>query len=87
MAALSAPTGHSLLGKIRGALAASRPARPGRPAALTAFAAKAREHVVPVAALGAFYLGAFQVHVPHLGAAPGWAALGVSLLLLDFAVG
>jgi len=83
MAAVTAPTGHSLLGKIRDALAARRPAKPGR---LAAFAAKAREHVVTVAALGAFDLGAWQVHVPHLGTFPGWAALGVSLLLLEFAV-
>jgi hypothetical protein len=80
------PAGHSLLGKVRESLAARRPAKPGRPAALAAFTAKARQHVVTVAALASFDLGAFQVHIPHLGAAPGWAALCVSLLLLDFAV-
>lgn len=86
MAAVSVPPGRSLFGKVRETLTARRPARPGRPAALAAAMAKAREHVVTVAALGAFDLGAFQVHIPHLGAAPGWAALGISLLLADFAV-
>jgi hypothetical protein len=86
VAAVSVSPGRSLFGKARGALTALRPARPRRPAVLAAVMAKAREHVVTAAALGAFDLGAFQVHIPHLGAAPGWAALGISLLLLDFAV-
>lgn len=77
------PSGRSLLGKLSGVLSARRRARPGR---LAAVAAKAREHVVTFAALGAFDMGAFQVHIAHLGAGPGWAALGASLLALDFAV-
>lgn len=83
MAAGMVPAGRSLLGKTRTAAVASDP---GKPSAVAAFLGRAREHVVTVAALAAFDLGAFQVHVPHLGMAPGLAAVGVSLLLLDFAV-
>lgn len=86
MAAVTVPSGHSLLGKASDALAARRTARGRRPSALAAFAARAREHVVTAAALASVDLGAFQVHVPHLGSAPGWAALCMSLLALDFAV-
>lgn len=87
MAAVTVPPpGGSLLGKVRDTLAAARPAKTGKPSALAALAVKAREHVVTFAALASMDLGAFQVHIPHLGAGPGWVVLGVSALLLDFAV-
>lgn len=86
MAAVIVPAGRSLLGKLRDTWAAARPAKPGRPSVLAAVAAKAREHVVTFAALASMDLSAFQVHIPWFGAAPGWAAVCVSLLLADFAV-
>lgn len=81
MAAVTAPR-RSLLGKLGSATRR----KPGRPGKLATFAARAREHVVTVAALGAFDLGAFQLSIPHAGSAPGWIAVCVSLLALDFAV-
>lgn len=86
MAAVTVPAGHSLLGKIAGAVAARRKAKSGKPSAVAVFAAKAREHVVTVAALASFDLGAFQLNIPHCGSAPGLIAVCVSLLLLNFAV-
>lgn len=77
---------RSLIGKLAVAIAARRAARGRRPSAVAAFAAKAREHVVTIAALSAFDIGAFQLHIPHAGAAPGWIAVCVSLLALNFAV-
>jgi hypothetical protein len=75
-----------LLGKLRDAWAARRPARPGKPSALAAVAVKARQHVVTFAALASMDLSAFQLHIPYCGSAPGWLAVGVSLLLANFAV-
>lgn len=86
MAAVTAPAGGSLLGKVRAVAASRRAVRGARPSAAAVFLAKAREHVVTLAALASMDLGAFQVHVPWLGASPGWAAVGASLLLADFAV-
>lgn len=86
VAAVPVPSGRSLLGKASDALAGRRASRGRRPSALAAFAAVAREHVVTFAALASFDLGAFQVHVPHLGSAPGLLAVCVSLLAADFAV-
>jgi hypothetical protein len=86
--AASAPsvTGVSLPGKVLAVFAARRSARGRRPSVLAAAAAKAREHVVTVAALASADFGAFQVHVPWFGSAPGWCAVAVSLFALDFAV-
>ena len=89
MAVASAPqslAGVSLLGKIASAAAARRKAASGKPSAVAVIAAKARAHVTTFAALAAFDLGAFQLNIPHCGSAPGWAAVCVSLLLLNFAV-
>lgn len=73
---------RSLLGKVTAALSSRKRSKPARMAAI---AAKAREHVVTMAALGSFDMGAF--HVPwHLGQACGWIAICVSLLAADFAV-
>ncbi len=88
---IAAPAaGRSLLGKASGALSglsARGNARPGRLAvALAAVLTVAREHIVTFAAFGAFDLGAFQVRIPHMGAAPGWTAVAISLLAIDFAV-
>lgn len=83
---MSLPAGRSFVGKVRDALSARRSARGSRPSAAAVFLARAREHVVTFAALASFDLGAFQVHVPHLGLAPGLVAVCVSLLLADFAV-
>lgn len=83
MAAVTAGGGGSLFGKLASVVAARKRVRPVR---LAAVAVRVREHIVTVAALGAFDLGGFQVHVPHLGAGPGWLAVCVSLLALDFAV-
>jgi len=76
----------SLVGKVIAAVAVRRAARGRHPSALAAFAAKAREHVVTVAAAASADFGAFQVHIPHLGSAPGWAVVCASLLALDFAI-
>ena len=84
MAAVTAPGGRSLLGKLASALQARSQARSRRPSRLTALAVKAREHLVTAAALAAADFGAFQVHIPHLGSAPGWAAVCVSLLAFQF---
>lgn len=86
MAAVTAPAGRSLLGKMTLTFQARSRARSGRPSRAAVFLAGVREHVVTVAALAAADFGAFQVHVPHLGSAPGWVTLCASLLLLDFSV-
>jgi hypothetical protein len=87
MAAVTAPArGASLLGKVASALQGRAAARGGKPSRIAVLAGKARKHVVTVAALASFDVGAFQVHVPHCGSAPGWAAVCVSLLALHFAV-
>lgn len=80
MAAVTAGR-RSLLGKAAAALAARQRARTGRPGKLSAVVARAREHVMTAAALGAFDFGAF-----HYGAGVGWLVTGVSILALDFAV-
>lgn len=85
MAVASAPLGGSLLGKVASVLT-SRSRSTGKPSKAAPFLAKIREHVTTFAAAAAFDLSAFQVNVPHLGSAPGWAAVCVSLLVLDFAV-
>ena len=85
VASVTAPR-RSLLGRLLAAATARRPARPRRPGRAAAFAVKAREHLVTVAALGAFDLGAFQLDIPHAGSAPGWAAVCLTLLALDLAV-
>jgi hypothetical protein len=80
VAAVTAPArGTSLLGKVASALQDRAAARDGKPSRIAVLAGKARKHVVTV-------VGAFQVHVPHCGSAPGWAAVCVSLLALHFAV-
>lgn len=80
MAAVTA--GHrSLLGKTAAYVAARQRARSGRPGKLAAAVARAREHVMTAAALGAVDLGAF-----HWGAGVGWVVTGLSILALDFAV-
>lgn len=81
MAAVTAPSGRSLLGKARETWAARRAATSGRPSVLTAVLAKTREHVVTVAALASADFGAF-----HWGNGVGFVVTGVSALLLDFAV-
>jgi hypothetical protein len=78
VAAVTAPSGRSLPGKVLSLLAARKRARPG---AVAAVVAKAREHVLTVAALASADLGAL-----HWGAGAGWLAVGGSLLALDFAV-
>lgn len=80
-AALPRPRRRSLIGKASAAVAARRSARTGRPGKLAAFAAVARQHVVTAAALASADFGAF-----HAGPVAGWVSLGVSLLVLDFAV-
>jgi hypothetical protein len=84
MAAVTVPPGGSLLGKVRDVLSARRAARRSRPSAVAVFLLRAREHVVTFAALAAADFGAFQVHIPHLGSAPGWGMVCVSLLALHF---
>ncbi len=75
----AAPGGRSsLLGKVSAVLSARKRARPG---SLAKVVAKAREHVVTVAALASVDIGAF-----HGGQVAGWVVAGVSLLALDFAV-
>jgi hypothetical protein len=86
VAAVTVPSGRSLLGKVAASLSARRHARGAGPSAAAAFLAKARAHLTTVAALAAFDLGAFQLNIPHCGSAPGLAAVCVSLLLLNFAV-
>lgn len=79
MAAVAvAPGRRSLLGKVSAALSTRKRTRPGR---LAAVAAKAREHVVTVAALVSVDIGAF-----HGCQVAGWVVTGLSLLALDFAV-
>jgi hypothetical protein len=78
VAAVTVPSGGSLLGKAGAAFRARRKTRQGQ---VTAVLAKAREHVLTVAALAAADLGAF-----HWGAGVGWLVTGASLLALDFAV-
>jgi hypothetical protein len=71
---------RSLLGALlTTVLAVVRPR--SRPRRLAELVSAARQHVVTVAALAAMDLGAFQVW--HHG---GWFAIGLSVLLLDFAV-
>ena len=70
--------GRSLLGKLSSAVAARRPSRSAR---VAAFVARAREHVVTVAALVSVDLGAF-----HWGGGVGWIVTGLSMLAADFAV-
>jgi hypothetical protein len=72
---------RSLLGKAAAYAAARKRARTGRPGGLAAAVARAREHVMTVAALAAADIGAF-----HWGAGVGWIVTGASLLALDFAV-
>jgi hypothetical protein len=81
VAAVTVPSGGSLLGKAVSGFQARRKARGGRPGQVAAVVAKAREHVLTVAALAAADLGAF-----HWGAGVGWLVTGASLLALDFAV-
>lgn len=83
MASVTAGAGHrSLLGRLLAAVTARRTARPRRTGhAAAAVVAKAREHVVTVAALAAFDLGAFRA-----SAIAGWIVLGACLLAFDFAV-
>jgi len=69
-----------LLGKVTAALVA-RTAPRGRPGRLAGVVAVAREHVVTVAALASADLGVWQ-----WGAGAGWISVGLSLLVLDFAV-
>lgn len=78
MAAATVPSGRSLLGKAREALAARRS---GAPSVLAAALARARGHVVTFAALSSVDLGAF-----HWGNGTGLVVTGVSALLADFAV-
>lgn len=80
MAAVTAGR-QSLFGKTAARLTARQRTRTGRPGKLAAVAARAREHVMTAAALGAFDLGAF-----HWGPGVGWLVTGASLLALDFAV-
>lgn len=80
MAAVTAGR-QSLLGKAAAYVAARQRARTGRSGKLGAVVARAREHVMTAAALGAFDLGAF-----HYGAGVGWLVTGASILALDFAV-
>ena len=77
-AVTSALHGRSLLGKVSAVLLARKRARPG---AVAAVVAKAREHVVTVAALVSADIGGF-----HWGAGVGWLVTAGSLLALDFAV-
>lgn len=81
MAAVTAGTRRprSLLAKATSALASRK--RTGKPGALTAVLAVAREHVVTFAALASVDFGAF-----HGGQIAGYVVTGVSLLALDFAV-
>jgi len=72
---------QSLLGKAAAYAAARQRARTGRPGRLAALVARAREHVMTAAALGAFDLGAW-----HWGAGVGWLVTGASILALDFAL-
>lgn len=79
MAAVTAGR-RSLLGKAA-AYAATRQRTRSGAGRLAAVVARAREHVMTAAALGAFDLGAF-----HYGAGVGWLVTGASILALDFAV-
>ena len=72
---------RSVLGKAGAVLAARAKGRGRAGGKLAAFAAAARQHVVTTAALASVDVGVF-----HYGAGPGWIAMGVSLLVLDFAV-
>ena len=79
MAVAAAPSRRrSLIGQAVAAWHAWSPSRASR---LAAFAARARQHIVTVAALTSVDVGAF-----HYGAGPGWIVTGVTLLAFDFAV-
>lgn len=75
MAAATAPSGRSLLGKIAG-LASSRARAKGRQSRVAAFIG---EHLLTVAAMGAADTGMW-----HLGPLAGWLSVGASLLVIDF---
>jgi len=80
VAAVTARSGRrSLLGMILSAVLSLRNRR--SPAQVAVVIARAREHVVTVAALSAGVLGGFQVF--HHG---GWFVLMAALAALDFAV-
>jgi hypothetical protein len=83
MVAVTVPSGRSLIGKIVAA-AQQRATASRRPSRFAALAVKARKHMATIAALAAADFGAFQVHVPHLGSAPGWAMVCVSLLAIHY---
>lgn len=76
MAAVTAPSGRSLLGKIASA-AASRAAARGRISSRAA--AFITEHALTMVALGFADTGMW-----HLGPVAGWIATGVSVLIADF---
>jgi hypothetical protein len=69
---------RSLIGQVVAAWQARSPSRASR---LAGFAARARQHVVTVAALTSVDLGAF-----HWGGGVGWVVTGVTLLAFDYAV-
>ena len=81
MAAVTVAPGRSLPGKIIAGLAARQRKARGKPGRLAVLAARAREHVVTVAALTAVDLGGW-----HYGPGAGWFVTAASLLALDFAV-
>lgn len=77
MAAISAPSGRSLLGKIAVSLQ-SRAKRTGRPSKAAAFIA---DHTGTMTALG-FAVTAMW----HLGPFWGWLGTGVAVLVAEFKV-
>lgn len=80
MAAVTAGR-RSLLGKTAAYVSARQRARVSHAGRIPAIVARAREHVMTAAALGAFDFGAF-----HYGGGVGWLVTGASILALDFAV-
>lgn len=75
MAAVTAPSGRSLLGKIAG-LAGQRAAGKRRTSRVAAFIG---EHALTMVALGFADTGMW-----HLGPVAGWIATAVSVLVADF---
>lgn len=75
MAAVTAPSGRSLLGKFA-ASASSRARARGQRSRLASFIG---EHVMTVAAMAAADTGMW-----HLGPLAGWLSVAVSLLVIDF---
>jgi hypothetical protein len=75
VAAVSAPSGRSLLGRVAG-VASARARVKGRSSRLAAFIG---ENVLTVAAMAAADTGLW-----HLGPVAGWLSVGVSLLIIDF---